>query len=259
MTPQSIDAMLQSEPRVNDPIADRVVECILWAYNMLVVAVRIAKRRIFRYFLPSSDVASPGAPIITKVYAFCDDDPPSIEDEPDWTDFQDIPVKEFSPGTWEDDVRARTEWSTFHVELRYVYMDKKYRIVLCHGDDAVAKLSQPARHVVDRGGGGRARMRMPRGVLSARLIVRNDLEDEKATDIDITSRVKKYSGPRGDFSDSPVRVRDLFPFDDHESNAERYAGVRIIDAWGKASFFSYIDNDVISLATYSSSPSPAPE
>ena len=214
---------------------------------MLVVAVRVARHKIVKYFQPSLDMAAPpGGGVVTRVYAFSDDTPPSIEDEPDWTDFQEIPAREFVLETWEDDVREMTSWKTFHVEVRYVYMDKKYRIVLRQGDDAHSRMPKPAcpQSSADRGG-SRARIRMPRGVLSARLIVRNDIEDDKATDVDVTSRVKKYAGPRGDFSNSPVRVRDLFPFDDHESNAERYAGVRIIDAHGKASFFSYIDNDII--------------
>jgi hypothetical protein len=245
-------------PPVNDPIAERIVECIMWAYGKFAVGLHISAHWLKRFVVAhvhrlissSSSRGPPGAPFITKVYAFSDDDPPSIEDEPDWTDFYVIPANEFVLETWETDLKNKTGWTTFHVEVRYVYMDKKYRTILRQGDDITTTLLRQSDDISRRPdiSTGRTRMRLPRGVLSARLVMRDDLcENAADVDVDVTSRIKKYSGPHGNFKHASVHVRDVFPFDDHESNAERYAGIRIIDAWGRTKFFSYIDNDRIDI------------
>jgi hypothetical protein len=184
-------------------------------------------------------------PTITAVYAFCEDTPPSIDDDPDWTDVLKVPVDQFSFETFEDATWKPAEWTSYRVEVRYVYMNKKYRIVLRRGERAVLPPCRAEEGKCGAGaGGGRAKIRLPRGVLSARLASR---DEDPTDDIDITGRVKKYAGPWGNFHATSLRVRDMFPFDDHESNADRFAGVRIVDAWGRTKLFSYVDNDVVAL------------
>lgn len=49
--------------------------------------------------------------------------------------------------------------------------------------------------------------------------------------LDVTRRVLKYQGPARDFHGTPIRVRDLFPFDDRDDAV--FAFLRVIDSWAR--------------------------
>jgi hypothetical protein len=55
-------------------------------------------------------------------------------------------------------------------------------------------------------------------------------EDDKPVR-DITSKVKRYAGPRGDFEGSEVRIRDLLFYDEDTLN-KSYPKIQITNALG---------------------------
>ena len=148
--------------------------------------------------------------------------------------FRELPVKYFSADTWEADVAAVTGWTTFRAEVRYMYRNKKYRIVLRRGDRLPPFDAND--HVC----------RLPKGILSARLQgpVGSDI------DCDVTSRVLKYQGPSCDFHAGKglrVLLQDMFPFDDHADNAERFTHLRLVDVLGRIADLSYKNNPIVGL------------
>lgn len=156
-----------------------------------------------------------------KVYAFNDDDSQGF--------YREIPVHLFDPGAWESSVRDATGWTDFRAEVRYTYRHKKYRMVLRRGDRCTfppyAEPSGPT-------------CRLPKGVLSARL--QGPLGSD--IDCDVTRRVLKYQGPRGDFHAGlglRVRLHDMFPFDDHADNAARFTHLRVLDTMARVRDVSY--------------------
>lgn len=169
-------------------------------------------------------------PAIYRVYAF--------NEASDGESYhREIPVKYFDPATWEADVRKLTEWQSFRVEVRYTFRHKKYRMVL-HPGDACAfppytEAAAPA-------------CRLPKGVLSARLQGRLG----SGIDTDVTARVMKYQGPRGDFHAGlglHVRMHDMFPFDDHADNSARFSHLRIMDTAARLHDLPYADNPEVTL------------
>jgi hypothetical protein len=113
---------------------------------------------------------------------------------------------------WEELVRETyPEWETWRLEVRYMYLQRKYRLVLRPGDT----LEWPPSTEKILG---------PTGVLSACLIPK---DGDPSGEVDITARVKKYCGPDFAFKYG-VRIRDMFPFDDIETNAAHFAAVRMI-------------------------------
>lgn len=132
----------------------------------------------------------------------------------------------FEPETWESDITEELPaWGTdWHLEVRYsLGPQRKFRSVVRPGqvfqwpplsvEDAISHYHE---------------IKGPQGILSAQLVPHGHLGD--ATPVDITRRVKKYAGPLGDFKGSCVGAQDIFPSDDNEWNAERFAYVRMICA-----------------------------
>lgn len=150
---------------------------------------------------------------------------------------REVPVRFFDPANWERDIRELTGWSSFRVEVRYVFRHKKYRMVLRPGDACdFAPYAEPSAPAC----------RLPKGVLSARLqgCLGSDI------DCDVTSRVFKYQGPQGDFHAGlglRVRLHDMFPFDDHVDNAKRFTHLRIMDTMARIIDVPYPDNPVMEL------------
>lgn len=151
--------------------------------------------------------------------------------------YREISTRMFEPSTWEADVRELTGWTAFRLEVRYVFRHKRYRMVLHPGDDCAfppyAEPSAPA-------------CRLPKGVLSARL--QGPLGSQ--VDADVTARVMKYQGPRGDFHGGlglHVRLQDMFPFDDHADNETRFSHLRIMDTSARLIDLPYADNPAVRL------------
>ena len=151
---------------------------------------------------------------------------------------RELSLRSFQMDSWERDTRALTGWDSFRVEVRYMLRHKKYRMVLRPGDAcAFPPYPEPSAPAC----------RLPQGVLSARL------QGPKGSDIDcdVTSRVLKYQGPKGDFHAGlglHVRMKDMFPFDDHCDNATRFSHLRIVDTTARIADLPYAPNPRMSHA-----------
>ena len=159
---------------------------------------------------------------VYRVYAFNEGKGPGFHRE--------ISLRMFRADTWEDDVRELTGWESPRLEVRYVLRNKKYRMVLRPGDACRVPLDEPAHRVARLLS---ARLHGPRGA---------DIE------CDVTDRVLKYQGPRGDFHASSglrVRVHDMFPFDDHADNVARFSHVRLVDSVGNVKDLDYALNPAV--------------
>jgi hypothetical protein len=132
-----------------------------------------------------------------------------------------------------DDVRDLLKWDKYKIEMRYVYRGNKYRVVYRHDDDENFPLP---RH-----------MHM---VLAPKLIEAHLVRKHDGKEHDVTERVRKYMGPDRDFFKKHglyVRVQDMFPFDDHVDNVERFDHVRLKLSTGKVLEFDYAENDVMTM------------
>lgn len=113
---------------------------------------------------------------------------------------------------------APTDWSTDDdvvVEIRYTLGKRKYRALFRRGTD-VGKVVSRMRVSRDMG--------VHVGVSRAVLL---DPGNWKLEGENVTVRVSKYMGPNRDCHGVPVRVRDLFPNDDHEENRTNCGALRI--------------------------------
>lgn len=131
------------------------------------------------------------------------------------------------------DVRDAIEWDEYKLDVRYTYRGQKYRVLYRHDDDAAFPLPRPMGIVI-----------APK--LSSACLVRKD----DGREIDVTERVRKYMGPDRDFYKKHglyVRVQDMFPFDDHEDNSERFQCVRLYMSTGKRLEFDYESNDEMNV------------
>ena len=139
---------------------------------------------------------------------------------------------------WASVARDHARWTTpedgpVRLEVRYTAHGKPYRLLLREKDVLDFPPYDPAE----------PRCPMPRGIISARL-----LNSEKDVDYDVTSRVVKYQGPKGDFHaglGAYVRVQDMFPFDDQADNAARFKVLRVMDVTGRVRDFPYADNPIV--------------
>lgn len=171
------------------------------------------------------------APWVYRVYVFNEGDPGG---DPRATAcfHREVSPGVLRPDTWEQDVRAVTGFSEFRVELRYVFRHKRYRMVLRPGDSCQFPPYQDASAPA---------CRLPKGVLSARL----QGPVGSGIDCDVTARVLKYQGPRGDFHAGlglRVALHDMFPFDDHADNAARFTHLRVLDTMARVHDLPYDDN-----------------
>ena len=132
-----------------------------------------------------------------------------------------------------DHARWEPEDGSVRLEVRYTAHGKPYRLLLREKDILDFPPYDPAE----------PRCPFPKGIISARL-----LNPEKSVDHDVTARVVKYQGPKGDFHaglGAYVRVQDMFPFDDQVDNAARFKVLRVMDVTGRVRDFSYADNDIV--------------
>lgn len=150
---------------------------------------------------------------------------------------REVAPRYFDPQTWEQDAADLTGWTDFRAEIRYILRNKKYRMVLHRGDAcAFPPYQEPQAPAC----------RLPKGVLSARL------QGSLGSDIDwdVTSRVMKYQGPKGDFHAGlglRVTLHEMFPFDDHADNSSRFTHLRMMDTMGRLHDVSYTSNRSMTL------------
>lgn len=217
--------------------AHRLLVLLAATCRLAWVAARTYARRVW----PAAPAPTRHGPTAYRVYAF------NEEEGAPGGFFRELSPRAFDPVTWEADVREQTGWTAFRVEVRYVFRHKKYRMVLHRGDRCpfppYAEPTAPA-------------CRLPKGVLSARL--QGSLGSK--VDSDVTARVMKYQGPRGDFHTGlglRVHVHELFPFDDHADNAARFSHLRIMDTMARLHDLPYADNPAVDLRRCAQPPPPA--
>lgn len=156
-------------------------------------------------------------------------------------DFEDITSWFIPDEHWKEDIQAaHPDWEDWRVELRCTYAGRKCRIVLRKDDELYwpPRVTPNLHHVHN--------MRAPQGILSATLL---GAPGTDAKNMDITRRAQKYAGFGNEYHGTTVRVRDLFPMDDHDDNKERFTGVRIIDLSAQSGLsvktYYYEPNDII--------------
>ena len=112
--------------------------------------------------------------------------------------------EKFTEYDWEDHVYEETGFQDARLEIRLIQHGKKRRVVLYPGDPCDPEFPPPPRHVI----------------INARLI---PIKDSGASSMDVTMRVQKYVG------NSLRCTSHMFPFDDHEDNAQRFSHVQVFD------------------------------
>lgn len=200
--------------------------CLL---RLAALVVRSWVRQTFG--LGAADAGSHG-PKAYRVYAFNEGGGEGFHKE--------LSPRFFDPDAWERDAVEMTGWKKLRLEVRYVFRHKKYRMILRPGDACVfPPYQEPAAPAC----------RLPKGVLSARL------QGPRGSDIDcdVTSRVLKYQGPRGDFHAGlglKVHLQDMFPFDDHVDNAARFTHLRVLDTMARVLDLPYIANPEMNVKNF---------
>lgn len=205
-----------------------------WADAAFVAAHRWYKRAksvahllgvLLRSWLKTNSCTDSRSPRACKAYVF-------NEDNNGKGFYREVSPHLLDPVTWESDVKEFTGWDKFRMELRYNYRNRKYRMVLRPGDKCVFPPYQDQSAPT---------CRLPKGVMSARLQgpVGSDI------DHDVTNRVLKYQGPRGDFHAGlglRVKLLDMFPFDDNADNSARFSHMRVMDTMGNVHDLPYSSN-----------------
>lgn len=119
-------------------------------------------------------------------------------------------------------------------EVRYALGGAKYRRVLFWDDDATLDPCIP-REVTEM---------PPRAHIIQAKLCGPDAE------IDVTARVRRYLGPSGDWHRTKALLaRDLFPHDRHDSNAESFDRVRIVDGLATYHVVPYPDGPLPDLSS----------
>ena len=135
----------------------------------------------------------PAATRVTKVYAFNLGDPDDgFHEQLAWD------PESFSGAGW----TCQTSFEKARLEIRIVAKGRKRRVVLYPGDLCDTDFPTHAHAIV----------------IQALFVAK-----EHATSMNVTKRVQKYLG-------NDLRsVHDMFPFDDHTDNADRFSHVRVVD------------------------------
>ena len=114
----------------------------------------------------------------------------------------------FAGGAWEQHVLETTGFPDARLEIRLLENGKKRRVVLYPGMTCDPAFPPPPKQII----------------VTAQLMPRpSETAGEQATPMNVTARVQKYLG------NSLRTVHHMFPFDDHQDNAERFSHVRAID------------------------------
>jgi hypothetical protein len=129
-----------------------------------------------------------------------------------------------------ENVRKKLGWDEYRIEIRYAFRGNKYRVVYRRDDGGEFPPPRDMKMVV-----------APKINLAC-LIRRGD-----GRDVDVTDRVRKYFGPDRDFHSKGVKIQDMFPFDDHDDNAERFEALGVWLSSGKYMQFEYEKNDVVAI------------
>jgi len=158
-------------------------------------------------------------------------------------DFKDITEWFIPDEDWKRDIQAEfPDWPDWRVEVRYSYKGHKFRMLLRPDDEFTWPLP-----VTDEIDSHFHCVRAPHGILAASLLPR---PGSGAREMDITTRVQKYAGVTRDFHGTLVRVHDMFPMDDHEENAGRFSGIRVIsiapETGLRVRVFDYANNAIVS-------------
>lgn len=213
----------------------RWIALACWAWRLALLGARAWLRRLTG--ATSDPRRESHGPTAYRIYAFNNND---AADSGGF--YRELQLHLFEPSTWEEDVRHLTGWSDFRVEVRYTFRHKKYRMVLHPGDRCeFPPYAEPAAPAC----------RLPKGMLSARLQGPAGCD----VDCDVTTRVMKYQGPRGDFHAGlglRVRVHEMFPFDDHSDNALRFSHLRIMDTMARLHDLPYASNPEVTLVRQAS-------
>lgn len=136
-------------------------------------------------------------------------------------DFEDI-SSWFDANYWKDDIQTdHPDWDDWKVELRCTYGGRKCRIILRPEDT----FTWPP-HMDEQATCHFHNLRAPRGILCATLLGNKSVGSR---DVDVTHRVQKYAGFNHDYHGTTVFVKDVFPMDDHDDNAQRFSGVRVME------------------------------
>jgi hypothetical protein len=63
---------------------------------------------------------------------------------------------------------------------------------------------------------------------------------------DITSKIKKYAGPKSDFHGEDVPIRDMLRYD-HTDLKEKYPKIKLVNAIGMSKIVSSYDDEIKTL------------
>ena len=142
-----------------------------------------------------------------------------------------------------DEIKQHITIGAYRIEIRYAVNGKKYRAIVRESDD----VKFPFRKEMG--------INLKPTITSALLILKDtDNHDHEShgsgsgSGHDVTDRISKYFGPNRDFNHGKgvkIFVQDMFPFDDHEDNSERFSVLRLHMSDGKYHDFDYEQNDVV--------------
>ena len=131
-----------------------------------------------------------------------------------------------------EEIKQRICLDKYKIEVRYTVGARKYRIVIRENDD----VKLPIRKEL--------------GLMRPRIISASLVRKDTGEEYDVTKRICKYFGQNNDFNSGKglrIFVHDMFPFDDHEDNAERISVLRLCMTNGNAYEFDYEKNEEIIL------------
>ncbi|ABT15055.1 hypothetical protein NY2A_B656L [Paramecium bursaria Chlorella virus NY2A] len=139
---------------------------------------------------------------------------------------------EYAPNIPIEDLKKIIRLKKYKIEIRYVVHGRKYRIVVRDNENVHFPI--------------RKELGLKKPTITSASLVRKDTEEE----YDVTKRVQKYFGQNNDFNIGlglSLFVHDIFPFDDHEDNAEIFSALYIRMSDGTEYHFDYGANDEIVL------------
>jgi len=131
-----------------------------------------------------------------------------------------------------EEIKKMISLENYKIEVRYTVGTRKYRVVIRENDD----IQLPIRKEL--------------GIIKPRIISASLVRKDTGEEYDVTKRVCKYFGQNNDFNSGiglKIFVHDMFPFDDHEDNSDRFSVLRICLTNGTVYEFDYESNEEIIL------------